>query len=613
MITKIPHFWEYDQKLETLFFFFQVSEELLNDRTVDTYRLPVCNVLTLCDELNTIYNQLNRLHQLDQYYQKYIPIIIDELIDCIHHDTVFKRILGYRLGTITDGLMHAKKEPKVLLPWLIQIEQLCPALDYIRECQIDISKMIKTSSKKKSDLELVTKNYWRSCIWFGYDRRYLYHLLWSFFNNKNIKISTPTQIDDFFRQLSYKNNKQILYVVLDSFLVEYYSSIDKNLDFRESLHFTELLEKEVSQKSIESDALRLFLKKYRDNRYEHRRNQIKMYKCEIKSRDPYSAFSILKDAFKPFEYFEAYFKHKVNNHIFIDCLYCKGDNFIPLKEEPILSSRPYIQETDIEDKIRNLICSRCLTRDSVLSLIEALRLHAEAIACNSVETSLKSFWSALEALFAETENESIRENVNYSLIRIIQKTYILKILQSLYQQLQKSIPDASFWKDELSIESWETFIRFFSAHDETSDEFKKIYNRLSQNPLLRSRLYMLRSDFSTGNKIKQRLTDHEKRIMQHLERIKRTRNLCTHAGVCMDYGRDVLSNIHNYFDYVVNYIFCRVDAGDRTADIASMVFEAKNDNGYHLSLLSEEKLSETNYVKLLFGNDVHLSKYKFES
>ena len=116
MITKIPHFWEYDQKLETLFFFFQVSEELLNDRTVDTYRLPVCNVLTLCDELNTIYNQLNRLHQLDQYYQKYIPIIIDELIDCIHHDNVFKRILGYRLGTITDGLMHAKKEPKVLLP-----------------------------------------------------------------------------------------------------------------------------------------------------------------------------------------------------------------------------------------------------------------------------------------------------------------------------------------------------------------------------------------------------------------------------------------------------------------------------------------------------------------
>lgn len=159
--------------------------------------------------------------------------------------------------------------------------------------------------------------------------------MWSFFNNKNIKISTPTQIDDFFRQLSYKNNKQILYVVLDSFLVEYYSSIDKNLDFRESLHFTELLEKEVSQKSIESDALRLLLKKYRDNRYEHRRNQIKMYKCEIKSRDPYSAFSILKDAFKPFEYFEAYFKHKVNNRIFIDCLYCKGDNFIPLKEEPM--------------------------------------------------------------------------------------------------------------------------------------------------------------------------------------------------------------------------------------------------------------------------------------
>lgn len=87
------------------------------------------------------------------------------------------------------------------------------------------------------------------------------------------------------------------------------------------------------------------------------------------------------------------------------------------------------------------------------------------------------------------------------------------------------------------------------------------------------------------------------------------------VAICMVMGIHVKTKdrIHNYFDYVVNYIFCRVDAGDRTADIASMVFEAKNDNGYHLSLLSEEKLSETNYVKLLFGNDVHLSKYKFES
>ena len=103
MRNEIPDSWTYTSDLENLLFFFQNSEELLSYSSPDSFRLPVCNSMTLCYELRRIYGFLYRNKQIERYYSKYIPCIIDELIKTMQDDQILKKALGLRLAnTVSD-------------------------------------------------------------------------------------------------------------------------------------------------------------------------------------------------------------------------------------------------------------------------------------------------------------------------------------------------------------------------------------------------------------------------------------------------------------------------------------------------------------------------------
>jgi hypothetical protein len=75
MITEIPVCWEYSKDLETLFFFYQRSEEMLSKYTVDTYYVKMHNTISLCQEALALYSELDNLNIIDEYYTKYIYVI----------------------------------------------------------------------------------------------------------------------------------------------------------------------------------------------------------------------------------------------------------------------------------------------------------------------------------------------------------------------------------------------------------------------------------------------------------------------------------------------------------------------------------------------------------
>ena len=91
------------------------------------------------------------------------------------------------------------------------------------------------------------------------------------------------------------------------------------------------------------------------------------------------------------------------------------------------------------------------------------------------------------------------------------------------------------------------------------------------------------------------------------------RNVATHLGVELS-GIDIAVNhLHNYFDYVVNYILCKSENGNYVISTATVVFEAKNDNRIHVEMLKgNQSLSANNYMEYLFGPDSNLIKYQFE-
>ena len=245
------------------------------------------------------------------------------------------------------------------------------------------------------------------------------------------------------------------------------------------------------------------------------------------------------------------------------------------------------------------------------SITQAIEMHAEAFDSRSTTTLLKTFWTALETLFSNPNPTSTRENVINSVLPIIQKTYILKKLRAIYAQLV----EASTAQDRISlhIEDFQKFIKYYASFSANSPEMKKLYALLSNNPLLRSRLFTFRNSIESGNKIKDMLENHQQRIEWQLKRLYRIRNIATHLGNEMSGTEVAVNHLHNYFDFVVNYMLCKSENGDYVVSTSAVVFEAKNDNRiYYEMLKKDEILSSENYLKLLFGPDKNLVSYQFE-
>ena len=238
-------------------------------------------------------------------------------------------------------------------------------------------------------------------------------------------------------------------------------------------------------------------------------------------------------------------------------------------------------------------------------------MHAEAYDSKNTLALLKTFWTALETLFSNPNPTSVRENVINSVLSIIEKTYLLKKLRAIYAQLV--FATSSQKRIELGINSFQSFLKYYASHALYSHELRNVYSLLRDNPLLRTRLFSFRKSINSGKTLEKILANHNKRIEWQLKRLYRIRNIATHLGA-RTMGVEIAANhLHNYFDFVVNYMLCKSENGDYVSSTAAVVFEAKNDNQiYHEMLKTEEELSGENYLKLLFGPDKNLVNYHFE-
>ena len=245
------------------------------------------------------------------------------------------------------------------------------------------------------------------------------------------------------------------------------------------------------------------------------------------------------------------------------------------------------------------------------SIALAVAMHAEALDSRNTTTLLRTFWTALETLFSNPSLNSIKENVINSVCPIIQKTYLLKVLRIIYSQLLAATDTTRL--SELGIVSFSTFVEYYASFEANSDEMKNIYGLLSNNPLLRTRLFEERNILKTGNNIGELLDKHAEKIQWQLKRLYRIRNIATHLGTEISGSDIAVNHLHNYFDYVVNYMLCKSESGDWISNISAVVFEAQNDNRIHREMLKNtSSLSKNTYMDFLFGPDLRLMSYQFE-
>lgn len=443
----------------------------------------------------------------------------------------------------------------------------------------------------------------------GYSQEYLYQSVVRFFDNRDIQISVSSCISLFLDKFDYSYETYEFYVIADTYKLDNLSRT--NPQFGKNLDIREIGESEVIALKKTDGRIRRFHSTFEDLKKTGNPN-IKMLSCKAEDIDPYSAFENISRTFDLAQGFEGYFKHKAKKKIFFDILLVSNSKYIPIKLRRITPNRPYIDQAIIDKRINAMMQFDSCPVEVIMSIIRAMDMHLDALNCKNAQTMLRTFWTALEALVFNSDEAEQKESTKFALLHIIQKTYILKQFRLIYEQLSVAITDSDFWED-MGVENFTQFVSSFMSSHADDEGFKKYTIKLSTNPLLRTRIYRFRKELSTAKSILKKIENHKEKVSWQVDRIYRTRNLSIHAGISMPYVNEILFNVHNYFDYVVNYIICKLENGQYIQNISALVFEAKMDNQIHYEFLKKAgEITEGNYLHALFGPDVNIIDYNFE-
>lgn len=610
VINTIPDSWQYTDDLEMLFLFYQSTDELLSEVTPDTYALPLHNALSLIDEIVETYRLLKHHNSICEYYSKYIPPIIDELLQKIEDDYLLKKIFGKRLDSIVTGFNEAKNDHKYLERWVDVFNQSCGRTKYRLRYQEEIVRLI-TDTKDKSKLLHCIQNFYITLINVGYSQKYLYTSAKNFFNNHSVKITSKDQIKEFLKQITSIPRKYNFLILMDMENIEYLDNISDNITISQDIKKVDIIKER--KELCEDDAVSELFKEYDKKKSGSREHQkIEIVRVSDEELDPYKSAIKFNEYIAFLQTFKRYFiHHRYSKQVFVFLLQKEDGKYTRIEIPNKIKKRPYINQTLIDSRIKNILNGKSLGRSAFMSLAHALEMHADAFDSKNTSTLFRSLWTALETLFSNPSPNSTRDNVINSVLAIIQKTYILKMLRALYAQMSKAIDE--FILKELNIGNFESFVKYFSAYKEDSVEMKKIYTQLSTNPLLRSRIFSTRKKLTDGKSILKLLDEHKLRIEWQLDRLYRIRNIATHLGTEISGADIAINHLHSYFDYIVNYMLCKSENEDFVPSISSLVFESKNDIAIHKELLkSKEALSDENCMDYLFGPDRNLIKYQFE-
>ena len=406
MINTVPESWEYTDSLEMLYLFYQCSDELLSEVTPDTYALPQHNIVTLLYEIEEVYSLISDHNMLSEYYQKYIPPIIEEFLEQTEKDYIFKKIVGERLFSIRTGFEEAKTTHIHLEGWISVFKQACSMRKYRDMYEKELVNLI-TTTKEKQKIISCTKNYFITLTHIGYTREHLYTSTKRFFNNNSKKINNANQIKTFLKLFSCQPQECDFLVLMDVDSIEYMDSISDTLVFSHRIERVDI-KKERAEIEKDNDGQKLLQEYDRLKNHSGAHTKIEIVKYKDSALDPYVSIISFTDYIRFLQTFSRYFKHfYFSKQVFLILHKCSDGRYREIKLPNKLQKRPFVKQDLIDMRINNLLNAKSMGKDAFFALTHAIEMHSEAFDSRSTPTLFRTFWTALETLFANYSNSGI--------------------------------------------------------------------------------------------------------------------------------------------------------------------------------------------------------------
>jgi hypothetical protein len=527
--------WDLSLDIENLLFFALRIKELTFDYTLDSFKYPVLNVSSLCYEGIELIEEIERKN----FNEKSIVPVLEELIFKLKEDLTAKKMIGNKLESyINFGDYNDLKDCKLKLQLIAQ--KVNPR-KYNDEIVKEIKNLIITKSKEKKNLYDLTTYYITNLINLGFSQSFIYkNVNTLFFSRKKIENFEP--LNEFFKNLSFEIQTYDVIIKCSRILLELSSSSD----VFDSL-ITETIPEEYSQYDKQD-----FLKEISEH-------EVFFISKNIKALDPVSAKDMTEMRINKISKIFVFYHHKEHPVWSEKALVINSDTkyqfLINEKTSPMSKGRD-LKPKKAASKMNRLFHNINLDENSFAKYNRVLDLHGLSVQNKNIENQLLQNWIAFETMLVGYSSKSKIEQVLEHLIPFLINGYFNNLLNEFCKDLIKY--DNEFFQMKIKLNPiGEDFTQKFTSIlvlDEHKTTRSEAYNILTNNPLLKYRLFDFHKKFSDVKSVEKIFERHKRLIDWQIKRMYRSRNLIVHAGIIPDFTESLVENSHTYLDLLINTI-----------------------------------------------------------
>jgi len=579
--------WINDERLDGLLFFSQIIEEMVSRYTIDSYKAPVLNSHSLCDEIIEV------IEEIDQgfLHEKAVESVKEELLWNLQNDPIAKIILGYRYIIIIDEIKNANSSKK-LKAIITPIQNLFEN-KYLELIKTELKERVRTPKEKEKILTL-SRLFISELTFYGYSQEYLHNIIMQYFFSSQ-KIENVDQIESFLENFSFQKEPFDVYIKADNHF----------LFIRELESFFDLEIKE------EPDELRRGRDEEKEFYKFDEKFPIYIKFKNIRALDPFYAHEICKTRLEHIKSLGALSTHKEKFTWEEKALVYSKTDFITIIDD--FSSMLKIKDSDFSyiqaniDEIISILVN--LDPQSKYFIYNSLNLHLSATESKNIENQLMNLWTALETLLPPPVQGDIRiTHFLNSYESFLGRKYIQKLIFDLMNELRYELNDdllGIITKLPGDLSEFEKIAALVAVQKDNEKIRDEIYAKIGRNLRLRHKIFVLMNNLHQSDKIYDLITLHNKRIRWQLQRIYRARNLIVHKGGQLIYVNQLVENLHSYYHSIIHLIK-EIQTDFKTIESLETTFKlVKVEHEAHLAFLKKlesEKCSIDNFRMFLFCN-----------
>lgn len=563
--------WNEDFEHDGLLYLAQRIEEMLYHYTNHLYKMPLMNTYLLIEE----YLHTSQLVDKCVIHEEHLKYIMEEFQDTFVKDVVIKDTWGEKkvkefLQKINES---SQKEQKRLMEYLYHVLK-----NYNNWCREYLRNIVKDEREKKK-IESALRLYLSGLIGGGYSQEYIYYYSKKVFFEQ--KVNSLEVLESFLKRFDFQKRRYIVYMPVKKEIEKFRDILEKRIGIN--------FEVGADEKELKCD-----------------RKQYKVVSIEIDALDEKKA---AEHAFEEIDLFLRYYKFMGDKKN--DLLYKKG----MVKDEEgncgVVALQPlgYNCEEDNNERELAKTSEMLITlliktaRCSFPQIDKCIKLHNLAISSSDLKNGFLNFWSILEIVCVKQQNESKIKEVEKGILPILEVDYIHTVFEEIDQYLKECLSNEDYNKlvEKLGEKKGGLRVAKLLLLHEQQELRKDICTKLTNYPLVRSRIMQLNEKYGTKKGMLEDVERFSQRVKWHLRRLYRTRNAIIHSGEEPENLKFLGEHLHSYVDQLLLEIAIdlSMDRGLCTIDnvLIDISFSLEN---IIMMLKTKEKFNEKD-VKNLFS------------